>query len=256
MPSDVVVPVYETVNGKRVEAETTVQVLDVHEVLDYLHSELLLQCPMEAARHYWAHMRSHGMEHAVRFPGTDSHVPFSLYGDELCLGDPGDKCTGIFLSLTLWKPKAAKFREFLLFAMSDKVMIHEGLKTLTPVLRHIVWSCNIAFTGVYPSCSSSGNMLPPAKQRKAGKSFADGRVYACAELKGDWKWHERVLRLQNTPVSVRCCFLCQAEARDTNLRFYDLSPGANWMATVFSTAGFIANAVRPGTLSLLPALYA
>ena len=246
-----VVPIYEMVDGERREGQTTVPVLDVHELLDFLHKDLLLQCPPEDTRRYWQHMRACSMPHAVNFPGTDNHVPFSLYGDECCLGDPKDKVTGIYVSLTLFKPKLAKYREILIVAMQDSIMIHEGLKSLLPVLRHIVWSCNVAFEGKYPSCNAAGELLPPRKQQMAGQKFADQRKYACVELKGDWKWHERVLRLINTPVSIKCCFLCRAEARDNNLRYYDTSPRAPWIGSEFSTPGFITNAIRPGNLSIL-----
>ncbi|CAE7193228.1 unnamed protein product [Symbiodinium sp. CCMP2592] len=215
VPTDVVVPIYEKVDGTLKEVETTVPVLDVHELLDYLHSNLDLVCPPGKANEYWQHMKQCGNPHALNFPGGDDHIPFSLYGDECSLGEPKDKVTGIYVSLTLFKPKMAKYREFLIFAMQDAVMIHDGLRTLVPVLRHIVWSCNVAFQGKYPSCNAAGEELPPSKQKLAGQIFAGGCKYACAELKGDWKWHERVLRLQHTPVSTKCCFLCKAEAQDS-----------------------------------------
>ena len=213
------VPIYETINGTLTEVETTVPVLDVHELLDYLYTDVGLVCPPEKASEYWRHMRQHGNPHAVNFPSTgESHIPFSLYGDECCLGDPKDKVTGIYVSLTLFKPKVSKYREFLIFAMQDSIMIHDGLKTLIPVLRHIVWSCNVAFEGKYPACNIAGEALPPSKQKLAGQSFAGRCKYACVELKGDWKWHERVLRLIYTPVSIQCCFLCKAQqARDTRM---------------------------------------
>ena len=118
------------VDGERREGETTVPIIDVHELLDFLHKDLLLQCPEHDTRRYWQHMRACSMPHALNFPGTDDHVPFSLYGDECCLGEPKDKVTGIYVSFTLFKPKLAKYREILIFAMQDSIMIHEGLKTL------------------------------------------------------------------------------------------------------------------------------
>ncbi|CAE7943221.1 unnamed protein product, partial [Symbiodinium necroappetens] len=151
-PTYVTVPIYETISGTLTEVETTVPVLDVYELLEYLYKDLGLVCPPEKAREYWQHMRQNGNPHALRFPAAgDSHIQFSLYGDECCLGDPKDKVTGIFVSLTLFKPKVSKHREFLIFAMQA---------------------------------------LPPAKQKLAGQSFAGHCKYACVELKGDWKWHE------------------------------------------------------------------
>ena len=231
------------------EVPSKVPVLDVHELLDYLHSELKLQCPLEHTQRFWTHLRDHDQPFAKLFPGTTEHVPFSLFGDEVCLGDPKDKCTGIFLSLTLFKPKHVRENEFLLFALQDEMMVHENLKTLQPILKHIVWSCNIAFAGRYPSCDGDGGPLQPSKQAKAGQYFADGRRYACAELKGDWKWHERVLRLRDTPTSKKCCFLCDATADDSQTCYYALGDEAGWATTQVSTASFIASKVRPGVLS-------
>ena len=122
---------------------------------------------------------------------------------------------------------------------------------LEPVLKHIVWSCNNAYEGVYPACDSSGRPLTGRKLAKAGTRMADDRRYACAELKGDWKWHERWLRLQATPVCRQCCYLCGAQAADTRMRYYAIGDNPPWASTEVSTPGFIMNKVRPGILSFL-----
>ena len=254
-PTEVTVPVLEMVGGSLKETETTVPVLDVHELLDYIYTDLNVQCPPEETERFWEHLRSNGMPHATHFPGTDRHIPFSLYGDECVLGDPKDKVTGIFLSLTLWKPKAVRLGQFLLFSMQDANMVHEELRTLTPILRHIVWSCNVAFSGIYPETDAAGKPLPANKAKLAGRRMAGGCLYACAELKGDWKYHERVLRLQATPASTELCFLCDARAADSHLRYYNIDDNADWLATEVSTVGFINKKVRPGPLSLLPIAY-
>ena len=248
-PAEVVVPVAEMVNGTLVETEAKVPVIDVHELLDYLHTELNIRCPMEETHRFWNHLRANGMPFATSFPGTDDHIPFSLYGDECVLGDPKDKVTGIFLSLTLFKPKGVRQGQFLLFCTQDAHMIHDNLKTLIPVLRHIVHCCNSAFAGVYPSTDACGEALPAKKAALAGRRMAGDRLYACSELKGDWKYHERILRLKATPVSRECCFLCNAEAADTDLRYYDIDDSAGWLGTEVSTATFINRKVRPGPLS-------
>ena len=250
----VTVPIYEIGDdGSKNESTTEVPVLDIHEVLDYLHAEVGLQCPAEVCKQYWDHMRGCDMPHAKSFPGSDAHVPFSLYGDECVLGDPKDKITGIFVSLTLFKPKAARQSQFLVFCMQDANIIHENLRTLEPILRHIVYTSNIAFHGVYPRTDMYGAPLTPQKLAKAGRCFSDSRQYACVELRGDWKWHERVLRLKCTPVSRTCCFLCDAQSDDSHLRYYSIGENASWRSTEVTTAGFIANKLRPGTLSHLHA---
>ena len=238
----------QMINGQMTEVETTVPVVDVHELLDYLRTELKLVPPPEVVQNYWRHLRECDMPHAKCFPGDDDHIPFSLYGDECVLGDPKDKVTGIYLSLTLFKPKSVREGQFLLFCMQDEHMIHDQLRTLRPVLQHLVWSCNVAFSGVYPELDAFGQQLPMKKRRLAGTMMAGNCRYACAELKGDWKYHERVLRLKATPVSRECCFLCDAHAADDTLRYYSIGDEAPWVATEVTTAGFINRKVRPGPL--------
>ena len=236
---------------------TTVPVLDVHELLAYIHNDLRLQCPEDKVRQYWQHLRSCGMPFATNHPGSDSHVPFSLYGDECSLGDPKDKVTAMFLTLTLFKPKKVRLGQFLLFAMKDEYMVHDSLATMTPILKHIVWSANLAFKGHYPVTDAFGNSLPASKRRKAGQLLVpDGTKFACSEIRGDWKWHERILRLRHTPVSKKVCFMCDAVGDDNcPAKYYDTcdddADGPGWVSTEKTTAQFINEKVRPGILSPL-----
>ena len=244
--------IYQGFEGDRTKVQTTIPVLDPHEVLDYLQTELKLECPRDKACAYWKHLRDHGNPFALAFAGSDSHVPFTIYGDELTLGkDPKDKVTGIFLQLTLFKPKAARQGMWLLCAIQDACMLHENMETLSPILQHIVWSCNQAFAGRYPHVSSDGSPLQGLKAQKAGQEFYNSARWACAELRGDWKWHERTLRLLRTPTSRKCCFLCPGEASDGPLRYYDISPTAAWRAAQADTTVFLRDAIRPGPVSVV-----
>ena len=244
---------YEGFEGDRKEVMTTIPVLDPHEVLDYLQTELKLECPQDKAQQFWKRLRDHGNPFALKLDDS-SHccVPFTIYGDELTLGkDSKDKVTGIFLQLTLFKPRAARQGMWLLCAIQDSVMVHTECKSLRPLLEHIVWSSNVAFDGRYPHVSSDGSPLTGAKALKAGRPFANGSRWLCAELRGDWKWHERTLRLLRTPVSKQCCFLCDGQASDGPLRYYDIQDGAAWRSNMLDTNGFLQHAVRPGALSNL-----
>ena len=251
------VPVWEFADGKWQVVQTTIPVLDVHELLAYTYHQLKLRCPKEKVQEYWQHLKSVNMPFAASHPGSSEHVPFSLYGDECCLGDPKDKVTAMFLTLTLFRPKRVRLGHFLLFAMKDQDMVHEGLATMGPILEHLVWSSNLAFGGRWPSCDASGKDLPAAKARLAGQWLADGTRFACCELKGDWKWHERVLRLRHTPVSMKCCFQCDAVADDSSPNKYYDTPDAHdarnpgWVSTEVTTSQFITQKLRPGTLSPL-----
>ena len=233
----------------------TIPVLDPHEVLDYLQTELKLECPKDKVRDFWEHLRENGNPFANNFPAAandlEQMVPFTIYGDELTLGkDPKDKVTGIFLQLTLFKPKQARQGIWLLATIQDACMIHENLKTLTPIMEHIVWSCNQACAGTYPTMSRTGFALTGLKSKKAGQKFSGDSRFVCAELRGDWKWHERTLRLLRTPTSKKCCFFCDAEASDGPNRYYDLEDSASWRLTQMDTAGFLRKALRPGQRSI------
>ncbi|CAE6972780.1 unnamed protein product [Symbiodinium sp. CCMP2592] len=208
VPSEVEVTLYEGFEGDRKEVQMTIPVLDPHEVLDYVQSELKLECPKTHVSGFWKHLRENGNDFAKKFPGDlQQMTPFTIYGDELTLGkDPKDKVTGIFLQLTLFKPKQARQGIWLLAAIQDSTMVHDQLKTLTPILEHIVWSCNQACIGSYPTVSRRGSALTGLKAKKAGQKFSGDARWVCAELRGDWKWHERTLRLLRTPTSKKCPF--------------------------------------------------
>ena len=210
----VTVPVLSCAAGVEQRMDVKVPVLDVHELLGYLHCSLGLVTPTEKVEMYWQHNKNCNVPHATRFRGISLHVPFSLYGDECNPGEATDKVTARFLHLTLFKPKKIKHGFFLLCSMKDCEMIHEELTMLAPVLRHIVWSCNVAFDGLYPSCDMNAHALPPSKQRHAGMSLANGVRWACVELKGDWLWHQRTLRLKDIPVAKKVCYLCDGCSDD------------------------------------------
>ena len=251
----VTVPTLSCEKGVQEQNETKVPVMDVHELLWYLHSTLGIRTPECKVREYWQHQRSHGVPHAVNFPCRASdHIPFSLYGDECSLqsheaGTPDTKITAIFLSLTLFKPKTVKHGHYLIFAMRDSDMVHDGLATLRPILRHIAWSSNLAYDGFFPTTALDGAPLVGNKLERAGQPLAGGRKFACCELKGDWLYHQRMLQLQHIPVAKRVCFLCNACSSDSsNMVYYDDDENAAWRSTEVDTPAFIMQKVRPDAL--------
>ena len=250
------VPALSCEQGVQKQVEVNVPVIDVHELLWYLHSKLRIRTSECKVREYWEHQRNHRVPHAVNFPCSASdRIPFSLYGDECSLqaqesGTTGDtKVTAIFLSLTLFKPKTVKHGHYLIFAMRDSDMVHDQLATLRPVLRHIVWSSNLAYDGYFPSTTMDGTLLVGMKLQRAGQPLAGGRKFACCELKEDWLYHQRMLRLQQIPVSKKVCFLCDACSSDSsNMVYYDDAETAAWRSTEVTTAAFIMHKVRPDAL--------
>ena len=219
--------------GTKEEIFISIPVMDVHKLLLYLHQDVGVQCPGEKVREFWEHLPAVNMPFAQGHPAgsAGNHIPFSLYGDECCIGqDPHDKVTAMFLSMTLFRPRSVRQGQHLLFAIHEDLIIHENLRTLHPILQYIVYSANRAFEGTGPSSPR----------------------FAAVELKGDWKWHEKVLRLRPTPVSRKPCYMCDAESNDSRLRFYDTGTSERdpeWAATVLSTAEFVAKKLREGVVS-------
>ena len=250
-PTWISVPVRSfSAGGAPTIATMDVPILDIHELLDYLCNEVKIQCPHDQVREYWKHLRDVKMPFALSHPGTDKHVPFSIYGDECVIGqDPHDKVLGLFISLTLFRPRSVRRGQFLVFAMHVDSMINDELATLMPVLQHLVWSANMAFEGRYPVTAMDGSPLPPKKQARAGRAI--GRCFACCEIKGDWKFHEKWLRLIRTPVSVNPCFLCNAQNRDNDMRYYNTDEDAAWIDTEVDTHNFISDMLRPGPISAM-----
>ena len=243
---------YSWEKGVQERIHVHIPVLDVHELLSHLHCRLGLVTPPSKVNEYWQHQLENNVPHAINFPDRSfSHIPFSLYGDECNLGNLGDtapdKVTAIFVALTLFKPKVIKQGHFLVCALKDSEMIHDNMETLSAILRHITWSSNVAFTGMFPSCGLQGEQLTCSKQRRAGTPL--GAAFACVELKGDWLWHQRVLRLKDIPVARKICFLCEAHADDrSQLKYYDDSEDAPWRDTLVDTTTFINTKVRAGTI--------
>ena len=144
----------------------TVPLLDPSEVLAYLVDDVGLACPQEEQTRYWNFHRTHLEDH----PASDQHVPVSLYGDDVQINRQGDSITGLYLNLTLFRPKKVRCTHYCIWAMRTHLVA--GCFTLWPILAFIVASLNKAFHG-------------------AGKS---GTKFALAELKGDWPWLRKILR--------------------------------------------------------------
>ncbi|CAE7479305.1 unnamed protein product [Symbiodinium sp. CCMP2592] len=230
-------------------------VLDVHEVLAYLHNEVKVEVPAEMVQNYYAHMEAVDMPWIRGFPGDKTEIPFSLYGDECCLSaDPHDKVVAFFMSIHLFRPTSVRQGQFLIAAVQHDLLVDdECLRSLFPILQHIVWSCNVAFEGRYPHTRFDGGSLTPSKLQKAGTPLANGRRWVCSQVKGDWKWLEKVLRLLPTPVSKQPCYMCDACSDDSAMKYYDtgdIQQEPGWAATEVNTVGFIARKVRMTLVSL------
>ena len=234
------VPVYSYATGAAKIVETNIPILEPHCILQYLYHDVGLRVPSEELEQFWQHLLSVRHPWAMSHPGKGSHTPISLYGDECRIGEATDKVTAIFMSLTLFKPKSVRHSQFLLACIRNELIVDENLQSLDPILRHIVWSCNMAFHGVWPTCGPYGEALPASKQRFAGQLLCGGDKFTVFELKGDWAWHRKTLRLVPQWNSNLMCFLCRARSDDRRgCPYYELGTGARWVATEIDTCTFI-----------------
>ena len=99
------VPLRNSENTKKVE-EGEIHVLDPLSVISYLYNVIGIDIPEERVNAYWQHYRSAecGADWAKASPASDSHVPIGLYGDA-CRVRQGEKMTGIFMNLPLFRPQ-------------------------------------------------------------------------------------------------------------------------------------------------------
>lgn len=228
--------------------EIWLPLLDPVDVLKFVEDEMGLVCPQHILHEFWGHLRD--VVHnrwAMQCPATRDHVPISLYGDECRYSEGATvmKCTGFFLSLSLWRPLNTKYSNFLLCNFRTERSL--GPKTLFPILQRIVWSCNHAFSGLYPVVGPRGEALTAAQQRKKGKSITKrGTKYVVYELKGDWQWHVMSFCFLKCSWAAKfVCPQCLATSLGNQNLFCEFGDEASWRNTRLTTLGFINQFVRP-----------
>ena len=153
------------------------------------------------------------------------------------------------MSIPLFRPSSVRQGQFLIAAIPQELVTEDDMKTLHPILEQITWSAKLAFEGEHPSNRYDGGPLCASKQKVAGTPLAAGRRFCCSEIKGDWKWSEKVLRLLPTPVSKQPCFLCDARADDSAMKYYDTGDSQqppNWAATEVNTVGCLITLLTKG----------
>lgn len=138
--------------------------LDPQDVLNFLHNDAELQCPMDEAKRYWDSLRSMGL---LSEEVTNEHIPVSLYGDDVQVNKQGDSIFGLYLSFTLFKPRKVRVMHYCIFTIRSHLI--DGVHTLWPILRRVTSSLNAAFD-------------------------QPGVKFAVAEFKGDWPFLRKIFR--------------------------------------------------------------
>lgn len=202
--------------------DVTVPILDPSEVLSYLVDDVGLACPQDEQARYWDFHR----EYLEGHPASDQHVPVSLYGDDVQINRQGDSITGLYLNLTLFRPKRVRCTHYCIWAMRTHLVA--GCFTLWPILAFIVSSLNKAFHGV-------------------GKS---GTKFALAELKGDWPWVRKILRFAPSFTGNKVCFLCHATVWQHRCPYYDVDGHCAEISTAEYLTTMLDDSCTPSPLYL------
>ena len=169
--------------------------LDVHEVLAYVHDVAKLRSPKSHIEFYWSWGQKFGAQWSRL--GGPSVIPCGLYADETKYGGPfsQEKVLGIFLNLVLHRPRSIRYSRFCIFSVRSALML--GTRTLYPIFRRIVWGFHLAYKGVRPD----GSAL-----------CSDGATFLCTELRGDLAWHKMIWNfLECWVAGKRCMLVLQSE---------------------------------------------
>ena len=173
---------------------TKLPMLDVHDVLAYVHDVAKLRTPASHIEMYWNWGRRFGAPWAKL--GGSSVIPCGLYADETRYGGSysDDKVLGVFLNLVLHRPRSIRYSRFCIFAVRSALVL--GNRTLYPIFRRIVWGFHLAFRGVRP------DGLPLC---------SDGSTFLCTELRGDLGWHELIWNFKAGWQAKEVCWFCKAK---------------------------------------------
>ena len=203
--------------------ETSVKIvklplLDVHEVLAFVHDVAHLRSPPAHVQFYWSWGRRFGAGWSRL--GGPNIIPVGLYADETKYGGPfshSEKVLGIFLNLVLHRPRSIRYSRFCIFALRSQLML--GTRTLYPVLRRVVYGFHLAYKGVNPD----GTRL-----------CSDGSKFLCTELRGDLAWHKMVWNFKSVGWQAKeVCWFCKARSEGGDLSYTEFGEDASWTNTIY-----------------------
>ena len=220
------------------EKKTTITTMDIpmldpHDVLQYVHTELDLTVEAESVRSYWRRAAETNVGWAVSQPDHDV-IPVGIYADETKYGlhESQEKILAIFLNLVLFRPKNIRLSRVLICTIRSKFLL-PGTDTLYPIFHRIVWSMGWASKGVFPTTGFIGSLLSNKEQKRAGESL--GARFLVTELRGDLAWHKLIWGFEDGWSSTKVCFFCEATGTGarTDLYYDKVGDGAPWRATIF-----------------------
>lgn len=212
--------------------------LDVHDVLAYIHDTVKLRSPEAHINMYWSWGKRFGAGWAHL--GNPGIIPCGLYADETKYGGPftDHKVLGVFLNLVLHRPASIRHSRFCIFAVRSALLL--GNRTLYPIFRRIVFGFHLAFRGI----KANGEQL-----------CSDGARFLSTELRGDLAWHKCIWNFKNVGWQAKdICWFCQARSEGERT-YTEAGPTANWVSTIYDeTWGWAAETLPFENLCPLLAL--
>ena len=211
-------------------ATETFPIILPHNIIKYLIEEVGISLDTRAIREFWEHAKAVGEGWARA--ASSQHIPLGLHGDcaQTWTRYRKEKLLCISLSLLHFRPRSTRYSRFLLFAIPKEKVFKN--RTINTVLRHIVRSVNMLYTGVD---SRTGNPIVSTGQR-----------FMLVELRGDWEWHRDVWRFHKTGWnSVQVCHRCPATSKgDPDNSFSNsgsaLSGPCSWIQNEFNLDQFVS----------------
>ena len=214
--------------------------MDPHSIIAFLYNEAGLTIPVDAVKNYWAKSRANREPWALASDATSSHVPLGLYGDNATVTTKFGKesVLALFLNIPLFRPYSVRSSRFLICAIPEEKLW--GDATLTLLYQRIVWSCNLMHVGLHPAVGPRGEDLPDSLAKLSGKPICNpGAVFSVTELRGDWSWTKKLLRVTASWTGNQVCYWCPARANgDWHERYYNFE-SPSWDGAQYSLPEFL-----------------
>ena len=193
----------------------------------------------DSREEFWEHFKTYRGDHPAcnPRPGGGWHNPVGRAGDDARYNLAGAKVIVVLLSLLLHNVQRLEVCRFPFVILRESLSL--GIKSLDPIFRALVWSCNLAFQGAFPTRGPLGEDWMKSRRRgKAPGSPLHGGPYAVCELRGDWKWHRETFLFRRHYAANAICMFCNASKRPGENQFTNFLEFEKTGFHPFSTAEF------------------
>ena len=221
----------------------SLEMIEPISLISYLRNHVGIHVDPTQVAYYWRFNRERGVPWAVNHPGTEHHIPLSIYGDGAKMRSTPlgpQKILGVFLSCPLWRPKSIRCSKWLVFAILEDQLY--SWRTLHAIYRRIAWSLNILFVGLMPARDLEGKVMSSSNCDPGQHLVKNKAKFALTEVKGDWCYHKQLFRFKSSwkgGSRVPVCFLCRAMAVQEPF-YFDVGPRAACWDSQYTLTDFLA----------------